>query len=116
MERKTAESYSLILAQFQTICEENHIVVLKVVSDFEAAIRLAVHETLPNTAIVGCQFHYARAVYMNFKKMGLVRNSTDEKIVACRMAMCISLLPQEYFNDAIEIIRCNFICLAFFYK
>lgn len=31
--------------------------------------------------------------------------------LACKMAMCIALLPPEFFDRAIEIIRGNFFCL-----
>lgn len=109
MERKTTESYSLVLTAFRTLCEERNIQVVKVVSDFEAALRLAVQAILPNADVVGCHFHFSRAVFMRFKKFGLVRNQNEQKTLAVKMAMCIPLLPHQHFDEAIVIIRGNLI-------
>lgn len=105
MERKTTESYTLVLKELKKICEERNITIQKFVSDYEEAMRLAISGCFPGSSIVGCHFHYARAVFMRFKKFGLTRNSTEEKTRAIKMAMCISLLPTNCFNQAIEIIK-----------
>lgn len=105
MERKTTGSYLAVMKEFVSVCNERKIVVEKVVSDFEAALRSAVETLLPETIIVGCYFHFARAVFMRFKKMGLVRNPTEEKTMASKMAMCLSLLPANQINSGIAIIR-----------
>lgn len=105
MERKTITSYLAVLKEFVNVCNERQIVVEKVVSDFEAAIRSVVETLMPETIIVGCYFHFARAVYMRFKKMGLVRNPTEQKTSASKMAMCLSLLPANQINSGIAIIR-----------
>lgn len=107
MERKTIRSYLAVLKEFVNVCTERKIVVEKVVSDFEAALRSAIETLMPETTIVGCYFHFARAVYMKFKKMGLVRNPTEQKTIASKMAMCLSLLPANQINSGIAIIRGN---------
>lgn len=111
MERKTTNNYSLVLAELKKNCEERNIIVEKVVSDYEAALRSAVRLCVLATIIVGCHCHYARAVYMRFKIFGLLRNPFEQKTLAIKMAMGVSLLPTEYFDRAIEIIRGRSYCL-----
>lgn len=105
MEKRTCASYVSVFKEAKKAFEEHFIKVDRFLSDYEVPLRTAAKEIFPNARLVGCYFHFARAVFKKFKHMGLCK-AEDQKIrMAIKMAMNIPLLPQKYISTGFDIVR-----------
>ncbi|XP_019879374.1 uncharacterized protein LOC109607312 [Aethina tumida] len=104
MERRDRAAYNIILRYLKEEVFEREIVVGSIMADYERALRLAIMDTYPGTRIVGCWFHYAKAVYLRGRQLGLVGHLNVPNNIGqgVRMAMVLPLLPQDNFAAGIE--------------
>jgi hypothetical protein len=96
---KTAETYSKLFE----ILKEMNCIPKKVVTDFEAAIIVALTNTFKEVRIFGCLFHLGQSVYRKIQKLGQICNYKKSYAFkkAVRMLLSLSFVPPK--NIAFEL-------------
>ncbi|KAJ3659584.1 hypothetical protein Zmor_011267 [Zophobas morio] len=104
MERRTTAAYEQILETLKNIVLPNK-TVKKIMTDYEASLRKALGKVFPEAQLLGCWFHFAKAVHKKAMKLGLGRQNVNRSIKeGSRMAMALPLLPEMSFEEGIEAI------------
>ena len=62
MERRTTAAYEQILETLKNIVLPNK-TVKKIMTDYEASLRKALRKVFPEAQLLGCWFHFAKAVH-----------------------------------------------------
>lgn len=104
MTRKTTECYSSV---FKYIEEKFQLGPGEIITDFEQAMRKALHERYPDTVLRGCWYHYCAALRKNHLKLGLnklLKENSNAKQIK-KMLMSLPLLPPENFKEGYEHIK-----------
>lgn len=77
MKSKSECSYINLLENLKLLIKENNIDIdfskIYIMSDFEVALRNAIKNCFPDSVIVGCFFHYVKAIVNKFKQLGLLK-------------------------------------------
>ena len=78
----------------------------QIVTDYEAGILAAIQLQLPRTQILGCYFHFAKALWANVQRFGLVVPYNQDPLVTVliRKIICIGFLP-------VHLVRMNYTLL-----
>ncbi|XP_076660367.1 uncharacterized protein LOC143363714 [Halictus rubicundus] len=100
-ERRTATLYAAIWKKIFNLIPELANNIRFIMSDYEAAAVITLHELFPNAHIHGCWFHYCQAILRKWRKLGL----TNVPNTVVRMAMSLALVPETKFQEAILIIQ-----------
>lgn len=76
-----------------------------IMTDFERALRNAIHSIVPLTRSLGCWFHFCQAlrrkVVSNFELFVLVRHNETARILY-RKFQCLALLPADKIKHAFD--------------
>lgn len=91
MERKSTAAYVSVLNTLVELVP--NINVRSVMADYEAALRQGIRNVLPAANLLGCWFHYARAVHKKAAALHLVRREDVDGQRIIKMAMVLPLLP-----------------------
>ena len=107
MKTKQTKSYINIFENLKTLLLENNIQIdfkkIIIMSDFEKALRNAIRICFPQSTLIGCYFHYLKAIYGKFKKYGLIQKKEFKYIY--KILFIFKLYPFMYRNDQIEILK-----------
>ncbi|KAE8745172.1 hypothetical protein FOCC_FOCC008238 [Frankliniella occidentalis] len=104
MERRTISAYRAV---FQFLKNQTAINPRKIITDFEYPQQRAWQIEFPRASIQGCLYHLCSAFIKKCKNLRLVRymrHFPDIKKVLMK-AVAISLLPSQYFERALQIIK-----------
>lgn len=97
---------------FRYMKDHLHINAASFMSDFEKAERSAAREVWIGILVLGCNFHFVRAIYQKaFQLMGSAvkgRNSDPNTKFVVKLFQRLSLLPKENIEEGLSEIR-NFI-------
>lgn len=107
MERRVRAIYNVLLNYLKREILGEEVVVVSVMADYERALRLAVKDIYPQTKLLGCWFHYAKAVYLKSRQIGLTGRLNVRYHIAqgVNMAMVLPLIQQENFETGIDEVR-----------
>lgn len=81
-----------------------------VMCDYEDPLRSAITQVIPNAELRGCMFHFAKAVLKKARSISLIQRGSQDSRDVVQMAMCLPLLPVEYIEEGITIIRSMLTC------
>ena len=76
MKTKSEQSYYNIFENLKIMLNENKINIdfkkINIMTDYEKGLRCAVKKSFPDSPILGCFYHYIKAIFNKCKKLGLV--------------------------------------------
>ena len=103
MNGKHERLYGAVFSSLVSVCKgyNIHLKPLKVMSDFELALRNAIQEVFPSVELMGCFFHYCQCLWMHASKLGLrapSRIQTTKKLL-----VLLKVLPHLEQKDREEI-------------
>lgn len=79
MKSKSENSYINLFENLKLIIKENNIDIdfsnLYIMSDFEVSLSNAIKNCFQDSVIVGCFFHYVKAIVNKFKHIGLLKKN-----------------------------------------
>lgn len=102
MTRKTTEAYQHVLDTFKgKLCQTTTI--SYIMTDYEKALRRAIRTVFPNIQLMGCWFHFSKAIYKKAKSLNLYGNNTNFAM-AVKMTMALPLLPANLISDGITAV------------
>jgi hypothetical protein len=85
MKNKTELSYIITFENLKLIFFENNIKIdfnkIYFICDFEIALRNAIKYCFPDNIIIGCYFHYVKAIVNKFKELGLLKKNSILNII-----------------------------------
>lgn len=75
MGTKKREEYLIAFQNFLLVANINGFILrpTKVMCDFESALRDAIQHIIKPSKLLGCSFHYIKALWKKIKKLGLFR-------------------------------------------
>lgn len=78
-----------------------------IITDFERALRNALHATVPLTKLLGCWFHHCKALREKVASISelfeLIKNNKEAKILY-RKLQCLALLPASEIKNAFDVL------------
>ena len=94
MNRKTEKLYEAVLIIRRLIPEFNPVFAI---GDFEEATRNALVSVIPSITIIGCWFHFTKAIFEKVRKLGLSKLYKQNQFFSfwIRKIMPLPLLPEE---------------------
>ena len=113
---KTKEVYQLLFSSIKTLFEKHSFVVdfskIKIYCDFEQALRAVLVSECQGVSIVGCFFHYVKALWHKAAKSGLKKDSelTNTKKVILQLKILAHLsrtLKQIYWDLILKSWKSN---------
>ena len=76
MNSKNEKSYYNIFENLKIMLQENNINIdfskINIMSENEKGLRAAIKKAFPNSSILGCFYHYIKAIFFKCKKLGLI--------------------------------------------
>ena len=74
------------------------------IGDFEQAPRNALTDIFPSATIIGCWFHFTKAVFEKVKKLGLSRLYKTNQLfrIWIRKLMALPFLPEEHIRHTYQ--------------
>lgn len=107
MSRRLTQDYVAVFKRILEFLPHQECEVREVVADFEKATWNAVLRVFPGVSILGCGFHWAKAVFSKIKKIGL--GPAYSKSDSCRSIMprflVLNLLPAGKIKRAFHSIK-----------
>lgn len=71
--------------------------------DYEIAAINAIRDVIPDVQIIGCFYHWSRALWRKAKMLGVVKSKAQKRIISLTVAL--ALLPQEYMSEGWDYIK-----------
>ncbi|CAF1423401.1 unnamed protein product [Rotaria sordida] len=98
-EKKNYETYKLIIQVLKTAIDNLKLDFKPVywMSDYEKALTKAIKEELPTTELLGCAFHYSKAIYRNIQVKGLQDTYQNDEVICqiLRQIMALAFIPSD---------------------
>ena len=95
MTRKTERLYEAVLITIRRLIPEFNPAFA--IGDFEEASRNALESIIPSITIIGCWFHFTKAIFEKVQKLGLSKLYKQNQFFSIwiRRIMALPLLPEE---------------------
>ena len=95
MTRKTEKLYEVVLITIRRLIPESNPAFA--IGDFEQASRNALESIIPSITIIGCWFHFTKAIFEKVQKLGLSKLYKQNQFFSIwiRRIMALPLLPEE---------------------
>ena len=103
MEGKNESLYEAVFSTLMAICNGYNISIkpLKIMSDFESALRNALKQVFPSVELNGCFFHYCQCLWLHASKLGL--RAPSRILDTKKLIALLKILPHIDLQDRKDI-------------
>mgnify|MGYP003571405687 CR=1 FL=1 len=82
---KSEKIYEYVFIEFKKLIKSLNMKIdfknIKIMADFERALRNAIHKNFLDSELMGCYFHYVKNLYSYLKKIGLCKNNIIKQTI-----------------------------------
>ena len=109
MNSKNEKSYYNIFENLKIMLQENNINIdfskINIMSENEKGLRAAIKKAFPNSSILGCFYHYIKAIFFKCKKLGLITKKYFFKTY--KLLIFFKIYPFIFLEEKIELTILN---------